>query len=146
MRLSSFLHTVKWFQVWLYNSHNLTSVICLHTVCSIWFIDRTLSGTNTQGQSRPGSNDNEGVLHIPQSSKAFHGLLHFTLDMYLIMLTVKQGGIKYHFFWVFGMTQPGIERQSPGLIRSMVMNYFFLKKKQCNSKSFEAFSKIYLFN
>ena len=27
----------------------------------------------------------------------FPGLLHFTLDTYLIMLSVKQGGIKYHF-------------------------------------------------
>ena len=35
IRLSSFLHTIKWFQVLLYNSHNLKSVICLHTVCSI---------------------------------------------------------------------------------------------------------------
>ena len=28
-------------------------------------------------------------------------LLHFTLDPYLIMLSAKQGGIKYHFlsFW-----------------------------------------------
>ena len=25
------------------------------------------------------------------------GLPHFTLDPYLIMLSVKQGGIKYHF-------------------------------------------------
>ena len=25
------------------------------------------------------------------------------------MPSVKQGGIKYHFFKVFGMTQPGIE-------------------------------------
>ena len=25
------------------------------------------------------------------------GLRHFTLDTYLIMLNVKQGGIKYHF-------------------------------------------------
>ena len=31
---------------------------------------------------------------------------------YLIVLTVKQGSIKYHF-WVFGMTQPGIEPRSP---------------------------------
>ena len=38
----------------------------------------------------------------------FPRLLNFTLDPYLIMLSVKQGGIKYHF-WVFGMTQPGIE-------------------------------------
>ena len=27
----------------------------------------------------------------------FPGLLHFTLDTYLIMLSVKQGSIKYHF-------------------------------------------------
>ena len=32
----------------LYNSHNLTSVICLHTVCSIWLIDRALSGVPLQ--------------------------------------------------------------------------------------------------
>ena len=30
------------------------------------------------------------------------------------MQSVKQGGIKYHFFWVFGMTRPGIEPRSPG--------------------------------
>ena len=31
----------------------------------------------------------------------FPGLFHFTLDLYLILLSVKQGGIKYHFwsFW-----------------------------------------------
>ena len=28
---------------------------------------------------------------------SFPGLLHFTLDTYLIMLSVKQGSIKYHF-------------------------------------------------
>ena len=33
---------------------------------SIWPIDRTLSGATTPGQSRPGSDSNEGVLHIPQ--------------------------------------------------------------------------------
>ena len=44
---------------------------------------------------------------------SFPGLLYFTLDPYLIMLSVKQGGIKYHF-WVFGMTRPGIEPRSPG--------------------------------
>ena len=27
----------------------------------------------------------------------FPGLLHFTLDTYLILLSVKQGGIEYHF-------------------------------------------------
>ena len=32
----------------------------------------------------------EGATHFP-------GLLLFTLDPYLIMLSVRQGGIKYHF-------------------------------------------------
>ena len=54
----------------LYNSHNLTSVICWYTVYSIWRIDRTLSGTTTTGQSGPGSNGNKGVLCISQISKA----------------------------------------------------------------------------
>ena len=35
---------------------------------SIWPIDRTLSGATTLGQGGPGSDDNEGVFHIPQSS------------------------------------------------------------------------------
>ena len=63
-----FLHTVKWFQILLYNHHNLTSVICLNTVCSIWSIDRTLSGATTPGLCGPGSNSNEGVLYVPQNS------------------------------------------------------------------------------
>ena len=70
MSLSSFLLTVKWFQVLLYDSHNLTSVICLYTVCSIWLLDRTLSCVTTPSQRRPGSDDNEGVLHILQISTA----------------------------------------------------------------------------
>ena len=35
---------------------------------SIWPINGTLSGAITSGQSGPGSNGNEGVFHIPQSS------------------------------------------------------------------------------
>ena len=35
---------------------------------SIWFIDRTLSSATTPNQSGPGSDGNEGVLRIPQSS------------------------------------------------------------------------------
>ena len=36
----------------------------------IWPIDRTLSGATTLCLSEPGSNGNEEVLHIPQSSRA----------------------------------------------------------------------------
>ena len=53
-------------------SFNLTSVICLHIVKwlnnSIWSIDGILTDTTTPDQSGAGSNDNEGILHIPQSS------------------------------------------------------------------------------
>ena len=38
-----------------------------------------------------------------EGANSFPELLHFTLDMYLVMLSVKQGGVKYHFL-VFGMT------------------------------------------
>ena len=34
---------------------------------SIWLIDKTLSDAATLSQSGPGSDVNEGVLHIPQS-------------------------------------------------------------------------------
>ena len=36
--------------------------------CSIWHIDRTLSDATTPGQNQPGSDGNERVLRIPQSS------------------------------------------------------------------------------
>ena len=36
---------------------------------SICYIDRTLSGSTTRGQREPRNNGNEGVLHVPQSSK-----------------------------------------------------------------------------
>ena len=39
------------------------------TNSSIWPIHRTLSGATTSGQSEPWSDDNEEVLHIPQSSR-----------------------------------------------------------------------------
>ena len=34
---------------------------------------------------------------VGEGTTPFPGLLHFTLDPYLIMLSVKQGGIVYHF-------------------------------------------------
>ena len=34
---------------------------------------------------------------IGEGASPFPGLLHFTLDPHLIVLSAKQGGIKYHF-------------------------------------------------
>ena len=59
---------------------------------------------------------------------SFPGLLHFALNAYLIMLSVKQGGIKYHFL----SPQPGIEPWSPGplantlLIRPIIYIYIYI--------------------
>ena len=65
--INNFLHSVKFFQELPYNSHNLKLVIWLHTVCSIWPIDRTLTGATTPGQSEPGSNGNEAYSTFPKS-------------------------------------------------------------------------------
>ena len=41
----------------------------------------------------------EGDQKAPVSiATSFSGLLHFTLDTYLILLSDKEGGNKYHFF------------------------------------------------
>ena len=39
------------------------------------------------------------LLHrgVEEGATPFPGLLHFTLDPYLIMLSAKQGSIEYHF-------------------------------------------------
>ena len=39
------------------------------------------------------------LLHkgVKEGATPFPGLPHFTLDLYLMILSVKQGGIKYHF-------------------------------------------------
>ena len=65
------------------------------------------------------------LLHRGEGEDAtpFPGLLHFTLDTYFIMLRVKQGGIKYHF-WVFGMTRLRIALWSPGPLANTLPNLF----------------------
>ena len=52
-------------------------------------------------------------IQISSNATPFPGFLHFTLDPYLIILSVKQGGIKNHFT-VFNMSRPGIELRSLG--------------------------------
>ena len=56
---------------------------------SIWLVDRALSGTTTPGQSRPGSNDNEGVLRIPQSSSITETS---PLDCFSVIIQDTRGG------------------------------------------------------
>ena len=68
------------------------------------------------------------LLHhgVDEGATPFPGLLHFTLDPYFIMYIVLRKVELSTIFWVFGMTQPGIEPWSPEplantlLIRPMV--------------------------
>ena len=53
----------------LYQSYFNMNHLFTHKVCSIWRIDWTLSDAYTPGQSGPGSNGNEKVLHIPHIAK-----------------------------------------------------------------------------
>ena len=47
-------------------------------------------------------------------STPFPGLFRFTLDPYLIMLSIKQDGM-------FSMTRPGIEPRSPGPLANTLL-------------------------
>ena len=73
------------------------------------------------------------TLRCKEGRYFFPGLLPFTLDPHLLMVITKQGDIKYHF-WVFDMTQPGIEPRFPGPLanilptRSMGRYYFWNKE------------------
>ena len=58
----------------------------------------------------------------------FLGLLHFTLDTYLIMLSVKQGNIKYHFLslwydltWDWTLVSKTIGKHSTQLANTIVL-------------------------
>ena len=65
--LFSYSWKIKLFQATQFSVSHLFA-LSLMSNSSIWPIDWTLSGTSTLGQSRPGSDGNEGVRHIPQSS------------------------------------------------------------------------------
>ena len=64
----SFVCPIKWFQVFLWNTNNS---ICQSFVCRQLNDPTVLSGTTTPGKSGPGSNVNEEILHIPQSSRTW---------------------------------------------------------------------------
>ena len=85
----------------------------MKTVCKSKVCNRS------QGQPE-GSLFNSYYTKCKEGHYTFPGLLHFSPDLYLIMLSVKQSGIKY-FFWVFGITQPRIEPRSPGPLANTLL-------------------------
>ena len=110
------LYMVKWLRVLLYITNNSMKhqlfvyiqlndqtvlfltiqfnlshlfALSLNLKSSTRLIDRTLSGSTTLGQSGPGSNSNEGVLHIPQWSSITGALPLNCLMSYLRHLLEK---------------------------------------------------------
>ena len=73
----------------------------------------------------------EGNLKAPfflATTSRCRGLLHFSLDTYLLMLIVKQGGIKSDFMSLF-MNGPAIEPRSLGpMANTLPTRYIVLNK------------------
>ena len=53
----------------LFDCIQLTGFNYCHLTLTIYFNIGHLSGATTPSQSRPGSNDNEGILQLPKISK-----------------------------------------------------------------------------
>ena len=64
-----------------------------------WYLDKKKSKVGDHSRGSPESFLFDSLLHqgLGEGATLFPRLLHFTLDPYLIMLSVKQGGINYHF-------------------------------------------------
>ena len=64
------LQTVKWSVLFLTIQFNASHLFAHSLSVEQFYLTHTiLSGATTPGWSGPGSNGNEGALHIPQSSK-----------------------------------------------------------------------------
>ena len=57
---------------------------------------------------------------------SFPWIACFALDPYLLLPSVKQGGIKYHLK-IFGMTRPGIEPRPTGPLAYTHIKYIICK-------------------
>ena len=64
---------------------------------SILHIKVSKDGDRSRGRPEDSLFNNLLLPRCKRRSLLFSGLLCFTLDMYLIMMSVKQGGIKYNF-------------------------------------------------
>ena len=77
-------------------NNTLHQINILKTIIT-WQVKKSKVGDHSRGW--PEGSLFDSLLHqgVGEGATPFPGLLHFTLDPYLIMPSVKQGGIKYHF-------------------------------------------------
>ena len=109
------LYTCFFFYYILILFHQLKRT-CLH-----------LSKVGDRRRERPeDSLFNSYYIGVEEDTTPFPGLLHFTLDTYLILQGIKQGGIKYHFWSLWYMTRFGIDPSSPRpLANTLPTSVFF---------------------
>ena len=94
-----------WIQSWMWSTHLLPLLpnqlwpgvgvhIRVPPMGDISKVSKVISPLVEDEQKAPFS-----IVHwgVGEGATPFPGLLHFTLDPYLILLSVKQGDIKYHF-------------------------------------------------
>ena len=77
------------------------------TVVKLSYLYVSKLANHSQGQPK-GSFSIDITLRYRGEPYSFPWIVPLTLDLYIIILSVNQGHIKYHF-WVFGMAQPEIE-------------------------------------
>ena len=90
------------YLAWLQAPDSLPSVMCDAVYLSNLVFCFSQVGGNYIKVGDHGRRWPEGSLfnsyYTKEGATPFPGLLHFTLDLYVIMLSVKQGGIKHHFY------------------------------------------------
>ena len=59
------------------------------------------------------------TLRCREGTTPFPGLLHFNIDSHLIVLSAKQGGIKYHFFETLVWVDMGLNPGLPNHLRTL---------------------------
>ena len=66
---------------------------------------------------------------VREGATPFPGLLHFTLDPYLIMLSVKQGSIKYYFLSLWYDSTWGWTQVSQAIGETVIHSQIFVISK-----------------
>ena len=97
--MCSELNDSKYCYVSLTIQLNISHLFAHSLNVKLWPIDSTLSGATTPGQSGPEGEGNEGVLHIPQISKAGASpsdcLMSYPAHFLVCSVCVCGGGVSY---------------------------------------------------
>ena len=117
------LHTVKWQKSSMQkiqlsgSTVSMSKTVLIQQIqfsismqfSSIWLIDKTLSGATTPSKSETGSDGNEGVLCIPQSSN-ITGVTWRTVK-YLIIFTNPSARAGYDTRSIFKLSLTGLNSE-----------------------------------